>query len=52
VSQLENLDARGLWSLAVDIGLMGSTELDHLLLTGGKFRGTILGSEPEFRFQI
>ena len=51
VSQLENLDARGLWSLAVDIGLIGSTELDHLLLTGGKFRVQFWEASRNFAFK-
>ena len=51
VSQLENLDARALWNLAVDIGLIGSTELDHLLLTGGKFRVQFWNAGLNFVFK-
>jgi hypothetical protein len=49
--QLDNLDAAGLWQLAVDIGLIGSQELDHLLLTGGKFRVQFWDAAHNFIFK-
>lgn len=51
VNLLENMDARGLWNLAVNIGLIGSTELDHLLLTGGKFRVQFWNTSRNFVFK-
>ena len=38
LNQLDNLTAEDLQKLTVNIGLIGSRELDHLLLMGGKFR--------------
>ena len=51
VNLLENMDARGQWNLAENIGLIGSTELDHLLLTGGKFRVQFWNTSRNFVFK-
>ena len=50
LNRLQDLDQKKLWSLSVDIQLMGSQPLDSLMLRGGCFRVRFWNASRDFKF--
>lgn len=50
LNRLQDLDQKKLWSLSVDIQLMGSQPLDSLMLRGGCFRIRFWDASRDFKF--